>query len=51
MVTLVEGEREETVVSSSDMLQEKRWKWMWKWRGRERRRVRGESEEWIGESS
>jgi hypothetical protein len=32
MVTLVEGEREETVVSSSDMLQEKRWKWMWKWR-------------------
>jgi hypothetical protein len=32
MVTLMEGEREETVVSSSDMLQEKKWKWMWKWR-------------------
>jgi hypothetical protein len=32
MVTLVEGEREETLVSSSDMLQGKRWKWMWKWR-------------------
>ena len=49
MVTLVEGEREDTVDSSSDMVQEKRWKWMWKWREGNGGELEEESEEWIGE--